>query len=79
MLDAYIYDGLRSPIGRHAGKLAGVRPEEIDIVLITHMHTDHVGGALDAEGRLAFPNARYLINAIEQQRLITLQESPSGR
>ncbi|MBD5803197.1 3-oxoadipyl-CoA thiolase [Aromatoleum evansii] len=29
MLDAYIYDGLRSPFGRHAGKLAPVRPDDL--------------------------------------------------
>jgi len=29
MLDAYIYDGLRTPIGRHAGKLAPVRPDDL--------------------------------------------------
>jgi len=29
MLNAYIYDGLRSPIGRHAGKLAPVRPDDL--------------------------------------------------
>ena len=29
MLDAYIYDGLRSPIGRHAGKLAPMRPDDL--------------------------------------------------
>ena len=29
MLDAYIYDGLRSPIGRHAGKLAVLRPDDL--------------------------------------------------
>ena len=29
MLDAYIYDGIRSPIGRHAGKLAGMRPDDL--------------------------------------------------
>jgi len=29
MLDAYIYDGLRSPIGRHAGALAPVRPDDL--------------------------------------------------
>lgn len=29
MLDAYIYDGIRSPIGRHAGKLAGLRPDDL--------------------------------------------------
>ena len=29
MLNAYIYDGLRTPIGRHAGKLAPVRPDDL--------------------------------------------------
>ena len=29
MLNAYIYDGLRSPVGRHAGELASVRPDDL--------------------------------------------------
>ena len=29
MLDAYIYDGLRTPFGRHAGALAPVRPDDL--------------------------------------------------
>ncbi len=29
MLDAYVYDGLRTPIGRHAGSLAAVRPDDL--------------------------------------------------
>lgn len=29
MLDGYIYDGLRTPFGRHAGKLAAVRPDDM--------------------------------------------------
>src|SRR5690349_1109436 len=29
MLDAYLYDGLRSPIGRHAGKLSPLRPDDL--------------------------------------------------
>ena len=29
MLNAYIYDGLRTPIGRHAGKLSSVRPDDL--------------------------------------------------
>jgi acetyl-CoA C-acetyltransferase len=29
MLDAYIYDGIRTPIGRHAGKLSTVRPDDL--------------------------------------------------
>ena len=29
MLDAYIYDGLRTPFGRHAGALAPARPDDL--------------------------------------------------
>jgi len=29
MLNAYLYDGLRTPFGRHAGKLAAVRPDDL--------------------------------------------------
>ncbi len=29
MLNAYIYDGLRSPFGRHAGALSGIRPDDL--------------------------------------------------
>jgi glyoxylase-like metal-dependent hydrolase (beta-lactamase superfamily II) len=38
-------------------KLAGVSPGEVTEVLITHPHPDHIGGLLDVQGRLAFPNA----------------------
>lgn len=34
MLDAYLYDGLRSPFGRHAGKLAAVRPDDLVATLM---------------------------------------------
>jgi len=37
-------------------KLAGYQPEQVDIVLVTHMHGDHVGG-LFLEGKRMFPNA----------------------
>jgi 3-oxoadipyl-CoA thiolase len=39
MLDAYIYDGLRSPIGRHAGKLAPVRPDDLAAEVIREVVT----------------------------------------
>lgn len=38
-------------------KQAGVTPDQITDVLITHSHFDHVGGLLNAEGKSAFPNA----------------------
>ena len=34
MLDAYIYGGLRTPIGRHGGALSGVRPDDLIANLI---------------------------------------------
>lgn len=38
-------------------KLASVSPGDVTDVLITHPHPDHLGGLLDAQGHLAFPNA----------------------
>lgn len=37
----------------------GVENAEIDRVILTHGHPDHIGGNTDAEGKPAFPNARY--------------------
>lgn len=37
MLDAYIYDGLRSPIGRYAGALSGVRPDDLAASVIAEL------------------------------------------
>jgi methylmalonyl-CoA epimerase len=49
----------------HALAEAGVGPEDIDIVLASHLHFDHAGGftARDAQGRVRprFPRARYVI------------------
>jgi len=46
-------------LGRLEGSLrsAGYTPEEIDIVLITHLHSDHVGGLTTQDGNRVFPNA----------------------
>lgn len=38
-------------------KMAGVSPGDVTDVLITHPHPDHIGGLIDAQGQLAFPNA----------------------
>ena len=49
---------------------AGVLPEQIDIVLCTHLHADHVGWNTRLEnGRWVptFPNARYLYSRIEDE------------
>lgn len=36
---------------------AGIKPEDIDVILISHLHPDHINGLLNAEGKLAWPNA----------------------
>lgn len=50
----------------------GVTPEEIDVVVNTHLHADHCGWNTSVEAgpdgevlRPTFPNARYVINATE--------------
>ncbi|MGE0221340.1 MBL fold metallo-hydrolase [Mycolicibacterium sp.] len=51
---------------------AGVRPEDVDVVINTHLHTDHVGwntrrsGDVGAGGWVpTFPNARYLMPELD--------------
>ena len=36
MLNAYIYDGLRTPFGRHAGELASIRPDDLAGLVMLH-------------------------------------------
>ena len=57
----------------------GCRPEDVTIVVNTHLHFDHAGGntTLDASGSVvaAFPNARYFVSRSEYEHA----ESPHER
>ena len=46
-------------VGRLVENLAsaGVRPEDVDLVLLSHLHPDHINGLKRADGALAFPKA----------------------
>ena len=44
---------------------AGIDPKAIDIVLISHMHGDHINGIKNADGSLAFPNAEIKVPAAD--------------
>ena len=54
-------------LGPDTGKLCknlkaiGVRPEDINVIIHTHAHRDHVGGNTDSEGNRVFRKARYFI------------------
>ncbi|HTV37615.1 MAG TPA: MBL fold metallo-hydrolase [Xanthobacteraceae bacterium] len=56
----------RLPDGRLVERLgqAGYQPGDIDVVVTTHGHPDHIGGLLD-RGQPVFPNARYVFGAAE--------------
>jgi glyoxylase-like metal-dependent hydrolase (beta-lactamase superfamily II) len=38
-----------------------IGPKDIDTVILTHGHPDHIGGCSDAEGKPTFPDARYVM------------------
>lgn len=67
--------GAGDAMGEGAGRLmaslaeAGVAPESITDVFISHLHADHVGGLKDAAGNPAFRNAAIRISAPEWDTL----------
>jgi len=50
-------------LGHLAGNLrsAGYAPAEVDLVLVTHLHSDHVGGLTTQDGNRVFPNAEIYV------------------
>ncbi|MEM9229338.1 MAG: MBL fold metallo-hydrolase [Pseudomonadota bacterium] len=43
----------------------GLTPDQVDIVVITHMHGDHISGLTKEDGSLTYPNARYVTGQVE--------------
>lgn len=66
-------------LGDSLRAVAGCAPEDVTIVVNTHLHFDHAGGntRLDDEGRAVptFPNARYFVSRDEYEHA----ESPHER
>ncbi|MTI44931.1 glyoxylase-like metal-dependent hydrolase (beta-lactamase superfamily II) [Roseibium hamelinense] len=66
LFDTGVGEGGRPARGnmRAALESAGYTPDQVDIVVLTHMHPDHIGGLMEG-GAPAFPNARYVTGQAE--------------
>lgn len=69
LIDTGCGDMFQSTAGRLLGNLkaAGIKGADIDIIIFTHGHIDHVGGSFSAAGKPVFPNARYIVSVTEWQ------------
>lgn len=61
-----LIDAGNGPAGPTVGQLipnmiaAGIDPKSIDVVILSHLHPDHINGIKAADGSLAFPNAEIM-------------------
>lgn len=57
--------GVEGPAILPSLRNAGFDPDTVDVVALSHLHFDHAGGLLQADGRAAFPRARVVAQAAE--------------
>ncbi|WP_372423120.1 MBL fold metallo-hydrolase [Salinarimonas chemoclinalis] len=73
-----------SPVGRLVAGLAviGVAPSDVDTVVISHFHGDHISGLRGADGAPVFPNAETLVPEGEAAYWLDegeMSRAPEGR
>ena len=62
LFDSGLHDGhIVSELAKN-----GIKPEDVKLILITHLHPDHFGGLTNDEGKAEFPNAELYVGKIER-------------
>lgn len=66
LFDAGNAQNPQSPVGNTAMRLkeSGIDPDQVDVVVLTHFHPDHIGG-LVTNGEPVYKNARYVAGTVE--------------
>jgi glyoxylase-like metal-dependent hydrolase (beta-lactamase superfamily II) len=63
-------------------RAAGIDPKNIDLVIISHFHGDHVNGLLNTDNKLAFANAEVVVPSVEWKYWMDdgeMSRAPEGR
>jgi len=66
-----VYEGLPVVAAMEA---AGVLPETVNVVALSHLHFDHAGGLLRSDGARAFPHAKIVAQKAEWE--VALDDNP---
>lgn len=69
LIDAGCGVSMGPTLGMTLSNLAtmGIRPGDVDSILMTHLHPDHMNGLIDSDGGAVFPRAELVINESELQ------------
>jgi glyoxylase-like metal-dependent hydrolase (beta-lactamase superfamily II) len=63
--------GSYKAFGPNAGRLestltaSGIKPEDVDAIILTHGHIDHLSGIMSDDGKRLFPNAQIIMSKVE--------------